>query len=263
MFYEKISLGEGAGVTVFARSVNPENTPKRRPALLLIPGGGYNMISFREGEPVALRFLAEGFAVFLLEYPVQTAYPAPLAAAAAALRFLRANAEKYAVDPAHIAAAGFSAGGHLTALLGTMSEEDFRFFPKTERPAAILLGYPVVSTGAYTHEESAAYISGGDQALRARLSAETRVTAESSPAFLWHTCEDGLVPAENTLLFAEAYRRAGVPFELHLFERGGHGLSTVDAEVSDGGYPAVVTESAGQWLPLAFAWLRGRGFCVR
>ncbi len=260
MFYETIPLTdkkEGGTLTVYARSRNPENAPKTRPAVLVIPGGGYNMVSFREGEPVALRFLAEGFAVFVLSYSVRTAYPVPFEEGCAAMNFIRSNAKKYGVDPHHVCVIGFSAGGHLAGLLAT-AHADGR---PDAVPDAVLYGYPVVTTQAgITHEETAQICSGGDASLRARLSVENRVTHESAPAFIWHTAEDGLVSVQNAFLLAQSCQKCGVPFELHVFERGCHGMSTADAEVTDA---APAEGTAGKWTELAFLWLRTRGFTVK
>ena len=269
MFYEKIDLyeyaklprtHEGGYLTVYARTRNPENTPKTRPALLLIPGGGYHMVSFREGEPIALRFLAAGYAVFLLEYTVQTAHPVPFNEAAIAMQYIRENAARYGVDPTHVCAMGFSAGGHLTGLLAT-SHADNR--PEV-RPDAVIFGYPVVTLdGPFTHDGTSDFCTGSDSSRRAALSIQNRVTAESAPAFIWHTMEDTLVPIENSLMLAASYREHGVPFEMHIFEKGWHGLSTADIEVFDGAYPAEIAETVPQWVTLAMKWLKVRGFEVK
>ena len=276
MFHERIDLYEYAGkkrggaqggyLTTYCRTTNPENKKKSRPAILVIPGGGYNMNSFREGEPVALRFLAAGFAVFVLQYTVKTAYPVPLFEAAAAMKYIRENAEKYDADPARICALGFSAGGHLAGMLSTQGAEDFvaTGFGEETIPDAVLLGYPVVTTDEkYTHADTAKNISGGDEKLRARLSVETRVTEKSAPVFLFHTWEDTVVPVENAFLLASAYRKRGVPVEMHVFERGHHGLSVADLETADRPESPSVQENFQQWIPLSLNWLKARGFCVR
>ena len=253
MFYTTVDLydyfhiprGENAGgsLTVYARSRNPENSPRIRPAILIAAGGGYNYLSFREGEPVALKFLAEGYAVFLLNYTICTPYPVPLIEAAMAMKYIRENAQTYAVDADRVCAAGFSAGGHLVGML--------------------ILSYPVITTGIRTHGDTANTISGGDPVLAARLSLEKRVTKESSPAFIWHTSEDDCVAVENAFLMAQAYRVAGVPFELHIFEKGGHGLSTSDIEVCNERGCRGDVEAVRMWIPLALNFLKARGFEVR
>ncbi len=280
MFYETIDLykeepslkrvnEEGGFLTVYSRSQSWEVKQKLRPAVLVIPGGAYLMVSEREAEPIALRFLNAGYAAFVLKYTVQKAYPTPLAEAAAAMKYIRENAEKYGVDPNHVCAVGFSAGGHLTGMLGTMlgDEEEKAALGASKTPLvpnAILMSYPVVVTDAfYTNKETAETISGGDGQLRARLSIEKRVNKDSAPAFIWHTTEDTCVPVLNSLVLAEAYRKCGVPFELHLFERGWHGLSTADIEVCDNYEQGGLFDCVAQWIPLALKWLEGRGFTVK
>lgn len=270
--YNQFPTGRGtnaATLTVYAPAPNPELAPKARPAALVIPGGGYGMVSAREGEPVSLRLLAEGFAVFCLSYTVNTPFPTPLIEAAMAAAFIRKHAKRYGANGETLCVFGFSAGGHLAAMLSTMFAcEEVKAALKEDaplaRPTAAVLGYPVITTEkSLTHGGTAGVISGGDEALRARLSLENTVKEDSVPAFLWHTVEDGLVPVENSLRFAEAYRRANVPFELHLFERGVHGLSLADGETSEGRGTPLYDENAQAWFPLALAWLRLRGFCVR
>ena len=261
--YREFSLpregANGGKLTVFARSPNPENAPKLRPAALVIPGGGYNMVSFREGEPVAIPLLSAGYAVFVLEYSVRCAYPVPLDEALLAMRYIRENAARFGVDKGHVAAFGFSAGGHLLGLLATATREELHL---GSRPDAAVFGYSVVSTGPFTHEDTAATISGGDEALRAALSVEKRVTEDTPPCFIWHTMQDGLVPGENSLLLAAACRKAGVPFALHIFEQGGHGLSTATVETADYAGAAGDNANVRAWLDLALAWLKLRGFTV-
>ncbi len=278
MYHETIDLsgeiptvrGENAAtLTVYAPAPDPELPPKARPAALVIPGGGYGMVSAREGEPVSLRLLAEGFAVFCLTYTTNTPFPVPLIEAATAAAYIRKHAKHYGADPEKLCVFGFSAGGHLAAMLSTMFAcEEVKSALKEDaplaRPDAAVLAYPVVTTKrALTHGSTASVISGGDEMLRARLSLEKAVKGDSVPTFLWHTAEDGLVPVENSLMLAAAYRRANVPFELHIFERGVHGLSLADGETSEGRGAPLYNENAQAWFPLALAWLRLRGFGVR
>lgn len=276
MFYEKIDLYKtysmkrpehGAGtLTVYCREQRGDLFRKLRPAMLVIPGGGYEYCSDREEEPVALEFLHAGYCVFVLGYTVKTAYPTPLAEAAMAMRYIREHAEKYGVDPAHVGAIGFSAGGHLAGMLALLyGEEPVKAVSggTCVRPDALLLTYPVITGGEFAHTGSMDRITGGDVALREQLSLEKRVTKNCPPVFLWHAAEDDFVPAENSLLFAAALRRAGVPFELHLFEKGWHGtsVSTIETERSEEQVRPIAHLRA--WLPLAFSWLKLRGFCVR
>ena len=256
----------GGYLDVFCRTRNAENAKKLRPAILVVAGGGYNMISFREGEPVALKFVAVGYAAFLLRYSTRTAYPVPLVEAAMAMAYIRKNADCYDVDADHVCAAGFSAGGHLVGLLATHFRDRAiadALGGEHVRPDAVILGYPVATMGEYTHGETRDYITGKDPALVPFLSVENSVTKESAPAFLWHTMEDPAVPVENSLMTAMAYRRAGVPFEMHIFEKGWHGLSTGELELNDSAEAAESVSQVRAWVALALTWLRKRGFFLR
>lgn len=276
MFYESIDLYEefsrprngaqGGMLTVYARERYGDLAQKTRPALLLVAGGGYGFVSAREQEPVALRFLDAGYAVFVLDYSVGTAYPVPFVEACMGMKFIRDHAAKYGLSK-QVAAAGFSAGGHLVGLLCTLSaEREIAFLGKAEalRPDAAILAYPVVSLEkGVTHEGTADIITGGDETLRPRLSVHNRVSRASSPVFIWHTTEDGLVSVENSLLLAEACLKCGVPFELHLFEKGPHGtgLVSIETEPNEGAYAAI--SHLAPWFSLALTFLKKRGFCVR
>lgn len=244
-----------------------ENKPKVRPAIIICPGGGYDFWSLREGEPVALRFLSAGYAAFVLDYELQTTHPEPLLQACMAIKYLRENAEKYGIDKQHIAAIGFSAGGHLAGSFATLySEEEItsRLGTKAQalRPDAVILAYPVITMGEGTsHGGTKRNITGGNEELIKKLSLEHAVNQNSSPAFIWHTRTDNCVPVGNAYRMALAYQEAGVPYELHVFEHGCHGLSLADIEVFNEGDENILPEVA-VWLPLALTWLKGRGFAV-
>ena len=258
---------KGGYLKVFSRAAQSENRQKIYPAMLVIPGGGYQMLSEREGEPVALQFLARGYAAFILDYSVNTPFPTPLVEAGMAMAYIRKNAKKYFVDINRVAAIGFSAGGHLTGMLATLFDDEslkkaLGADAALVRPDAVVLSYAVLTTGIGTHSGSTHVISGGDEELRKKLSLENCVTKESSPAFIWHTYEDAAVPVENALLMASAYRKAGVPFELHIFEKGWHGLSTLGRETHDEDQPAEIMRNA-VWQELADGFLRIHGFCVK
>lgn len=264
----------GAGGTAdknggFLQIYRPDECPnlkkKVRPCQLVIAGGGYNHISPRESEPVALRFIANGYVAATLQYSINTPYPAPLNEACMAVKYLRQNAKNLGVDPQKICAIGFSAGGHLTGLLATLKEGEAALkFPAADlKPNAVILSYPVVTldknfTHAGTKETVTAYGK-----VSAELSIDKRVTANSVPAFVWHTLEDEAVPAENSLMLARAYKSYGVPFELHIFEKGEHGLSLVSAETNDQTDYYKSVAHVGEWVDLALSWLKARGFEVK
>ncbi|MBQ7407832.1 MAG: alpha/beta hydrolase [Clostridia bacterium] len=251
-------------LTVYCRTVSNEVDSKRvRPAMLIIPGGGYEFVSEREGEPIAMGYLQHGFNCFLLEYSIAPdfCYPTQIREAAMAMIFIRENAKKYQVDPDQVAAVGFSAGGHLCGCLGVMFNcdevQDLRNYDFV-RPTAVILSYPVTicAEESKTHGGSFKNVSGGNDELAAKLSLEKWVNYLSSPAFLWHTYEDDCVPLYGTLVLANAYNENKVPFELHVFEKGHHGLSVCSEEVN------TPNARVGAWLGLSVSWLKERGFKI-
>lgn len=252
----------GGYLTVYARTESREISKIKRPAMLVIPGGGYWMLSDREAEPVALKFVEKGFSAFVLAYSVQTKYPAPLNEAQMAVAYIRRNADKYNIDGEKLCAVGFSAGGHLTGMLATVKREEVIAGESLEsvKPNAVVLSYPVVTMGELTHQGTRDVITGGEEALREKLSIEKRADENSVPAFIWHTMEDDCVPVENSMTLAGAYRKNGVPFALTVFEKGHHGLALADDETcrfSDGQKNLYCV---GKWVELAYDWLASRGF---
>ncbi len=209
-----------------------------RPAILVLPGGGYFFCSDREAEPIALAYAAEGYHAFVLRYTVgeKGIFPKVLEDADAAMAFILENADAFGVDPAKIAAIGFSAGGHLAAMLGTSGKH---------RPSALILGYPCILA------------SMGELIKKALPSADRHVDGKTPPTFLFSTADDALVPIENTLAFAAALNRSGIPFEAHIFEHGQHGLSLSKPLTSDGKRSLVEPRFAA-WFPMSVEWLKGR-----
>lgn len=231
------------------------STRRRRPAVLILPGGAYQHTSPREAEPVALRFAAQGYAAFVLHYScAPSCFPAALREAAMAMRCIRQMADAWGIDPHMVAALGFSAGGHLCGTLGTLydaPEVADLGSPERLRPDGLALCYPVAVSWGKIHEESFQNISGGDEGLRQRLSLEKQVRPDMPPVFLWHTRDDGSVPCRNSLILAQALDDAGVDFALHVYRHGPHGLSTADAMA----YPAQavpeVSWDVPGWVPAA------------
>ncbi|MBE6936233.1 MAG: alpha/beta hydrolase [Ruminococcaceae bacterium] len=237
-----------------------------RPVMIVVPGGAYRFTSDREADPIALEFLAEGYQVFLLRYSIEPArYPTALMELCGLIAHIRANAAEYRVNPAAIAVCGFSAGGHLTASSATLWKEPvvaetLGVSARMARPDAVILSYPVITSGEFAHRGSFEFLLGdlaNDPEWLARLSLENRVDADTPPAFLWHTFHDELVPVENSLMMAMALRRAGVPFELHIFPDGLHGLSTADHRSQHDHLPHQIQPAAAQWMGLAKVWLKG------
>ncbi len=224
---------------------------KKRPAIVICAGGCYRWLSPREKEPVALFFSALGYQSFLIEYSTgkRASDLRPLRELAEAVRLIRENAEAWHIEENHVAVLGFSAGGHLTASLGTLWQDPELGLGEACRPDALVLCYPVITAGDFAHEESIANVSGGDPDMREFLSLEKRVTADMPPTFVWHCTGDESVPVENTLLLVSAMRRAGVPFECHLFAGGAHGISMCNREVE------TPNTAAQAWTGLCKTWL--------
>ena len=263
--YFNIKRPDGAQgyLTCYLMEKYEEFCPNRtRPAMLVIAGGGYAFVSQREKEPLALFYLSKSFQAFTLDYSIAPiAYPYQLIEGCMAMAYIRENAEKLLVDPEHVASIGFSAGGHLCGMLATLYKEKVveEFLgerAKLCRPDAVILSYPVISSSDCAHKGSIINLSGGNEELFEKISLEKQVDSSSSPAFIWATANDGSVPAENSLLMAMAYKKAGVPFELHVFESGIHGLSLCNREVN------TINVPASTWAEMAVTFLRQRGFDV-
>lgn len=222
-------------LTCYIQNTDTAISQKRwRPAILVIPGGGYGHVSAREAEPVALRFLARGYHAFVLRYAVAPAkFPTPLREAALAMAYIRQHAGEMDVDANMVAAVGFSAGGHLCGLLGTLfdaPEVADIGRPDQLRPDALGLCYPVAVSWGDTHAGSFDNLCGQDAQLRRRLSLDHLVRKDMPPSFVWHTQDDEAVPVRNSLLLTQAMAEMGVPYILNIYPHGPHGLSTADAQ---------------------------------
>lgn len=238
---------------------------KKRPAVLICPGGGYSHTSEREAEPVAMQFNAAGFHAFVLYYSVAPArHPQPLLDLSRAVCLLRENNESWKVNPQKIAVCGFSAGGHLAASLGVHWKKSFLEIPGItigdNHPDALILSYPVITSGKYAHQGSFANLLGPDPGsdLREKMSLEKQVNSQTPPTFLWHTFADSAVPVENSLLFARALRKKQIPFELHIYPEGGHGLSLATEETATSNLPP--DPHPATWIKLCLSWLKNISF---
>lgn len=234
---------------------------RKRPCMVVCPGGGYGMCSQRESEPIALKFLEEGFNVFVLTYSVApNRFPTQIREVAAVMELIYKNADNWNCDTNKIAIIGFSAGGHLAAHYSTMfdCEEVRDVFPESKSVNASILCYPVISAEAVTaHMGSFENLLGHkpqSQEETDYFSCDKNVKPTTPPAFLWHTAEDTCVPLKNTLLYAEALWRNNVPVELHVYPFGGHGLSTCDSQTIDD--MTSVFEYNAQWLSSSKKWLK-------
>ncbi len=203
-------------------------------AIVICPGGGYGGLANHEGDHYARWLNESGIAGFVLKYrlaPAGYRHPTMLRDAARAVRTVRARAGEWKLDANRIGIMGSSAGGHLASTLlthfdaGKPDAQD-PIERQSSRPNLGILCYAVITMGQFTHQGSKRNLLGDNPSpeLVRDLSNELQVTRETPPCFIWHTFEDTAVPVENSLQFAEALRRAGVPFDLHIYQKGGHGL---------------------------------------
>jgi acetyl esterase/lipase len=237
----------------------PRRMTAATPAMIVCPGGGYGTLAANhEGRQVASYLNSLGIAAFVLRYRLGPRYhhPTELGDAQRAIRLLRFRAAGWQLDPGRIGIIGFSAGGHLAMSASTMFDGgDARAADAIDRvssrPDVAVLGYPVVSmTASWTHQGSKRNLLGddADPRLARQLSGEFAVTKNTPPTFVFHTNEDVVVPAENSLQYFLALRQAGVPAEMHIFEKGPHGVGLANDD------PAL-----SPWSTLLATWLRGRG----
>lgn len=235
-FVERLSNDGSVTLTAYLHDLSRE-LPNMdiRPCVMILPGGAYHMLSDREGEPVAAAFLAQGYNAFILRYSVgkDKRFSDALGDGQNALRLIRANAEKWHINPRQIAVCGFSAGGHLAASLGVTGEE---------RPDAMILAYPCI-------------LDSMSRILDFPVpSCNEMVDSNTPPAFLFHTANDSCVPVENSLRMADALASNNIPFEMHIFKSGPHGLSLAN-RLTCRGSKDMINPSVAQWMPLCFNWL--------
>ena len=243
-------------------TITPFPAPKElasRAAVVVLPGGGYSHLSdIKEGSDVARWLNSLGISAFVLKYRLGMTYHQPnqLLDAARALRYVRANADKWDVDPARIGIIGFSAGGHLASTLGTRFDAGRSNSPDpiervSSRPDIMMLLYPVITMGEFTHAGSKRNLLDENPTddLVKQYSNELHVSADTPPTFLVHTMTDSAVPVENSLMFVQALRKAKVPVEFHLYEKGPHGFGLAPAN-----------QVLASWTARCADWLALHGF---
>jgi acetyl esterase/lipase len=238
---------------------------RKRPLVLVIPGGGYEHVSVREGEPIAFNFLTAGCHSAVLWYDIagdKVEYPQALVELAWSVAYIREHADEYDIDKDKILLAGFSAGAHLAASLGcfwdkSLLETQMEINKEKYRPNGLILAYPVITSGEFAHRGSFVNLMGSKATdeLNNLLSLENQVTDKVPPVFMWHTFEDQSVPLENSILFAGALRKAGVNFEYHVFPHGGHGYALATKETSSKGKNETDPQCK-QWMELCKNWIK-------
>jgi len=224
-------------------------------AIVIFPGGGYGGLAGHEGKGYAEWLMTNGVSGFVIKYRLGSQgyrHPAMLQDAARAVRLVRAKAGEWKVDPKRVGVMGSSAGGHLASTILThfdagKPDAADPVERQSSRPDLGILCYPVISMGPNTHQGSKNNLLGKtpDAELVTSLSNELQVTRETPPCFLWHTWEDKSVKVENSLDFANALQRSGVPFDLHIYQKGGHGMGLGKSH---------------PWANDCVFWLKAQGF---
>lgn len=257
-------------MTTYISDDAPELKMTPRQAMVVCPGGGYHFLSDREAEPIVKMFFAAGMNVFLLRYTIKKGDVegakdyAPLIEAALSIKHIREHAEEYHIDPAQVFICGFSAGGHLAAsagILWNIPEVKAALGDAPEgigKPTGMVLSYPVITGFEYAHRGSIDNLCGKKDNTKEeimRYSLEYHVDETTSPAFIWHTFTDRCVPVQNSLLLADAMAKVHVPFELHIFPEGPHGLALCNKETWSEN-PAMVQPVCEQWINMAIRWVK-------
>lgn len=264
MHYETIQFSENsqATLTLYMHEQQEGVDIKRRPVMLVVPGGGYSHLSFREGEPIALAYHNKGYHAAVLSYSIREDGDEPLGLqpieeGILAIKWLKAHASRFHIIDHQYFVVGFSAGGHLAAGLGTLWNEPYlmqRLGYEDDRykPDGMILSYPVLSSGPHAHRGSFTQLSGSenDDEIAAFYSLENRVDSTTPPTFIWHTVNDGTVPVENTLLFMLQLQRNKVEFEGHVFDKGPHGLALANYTTNH------INPHCEHWLDLSLEWLK-------
>ncbi|MDI9216684.1 MULTISPECIES: alpha/beta hydrolase [Clostridium] len=273
MIYERINLRDISSKLKDSNAIMstyiPENSEeininKKRETIIICPGGGYVGTSDREAEPVAFKFIAEGFNVVVLRYSVApNKFPKALTELAATVNYIRSKGEEWNVDSNKIIVCGFSAGGHLAGSLGVLwdnkiLEETLGLSKDDIKPNAMILCYPVITSGEFAHKGSFDNLLGENtsEGEREKLSLEKLVSKNTPKTFLWHTFDDGAVPVQNSLFFANSLAANNVPFELHIYPSGVHGLSLCEELTAMNGQSEHINDHVSTWFNLAVEWIK-------
>ncbi len=240
----------------------PDATNATGAAMVICPGGGYGALAAHEGKDYALWFNQHGITCFVLKYRLGSKgyrHPAMLNDAARAMRWVRAHADEYKIDTQRVGIIGSSAGGHLASTMVTHFDAGDAMAAdvierQSSRPDLGILCYAVISSGEFAHRGSFQNLLGTNPppALLKLLSNELQVTTNTPPCFVWTTMEDKTVPLENSMLFAEALRKNHVPFDLHVYEKGPHGIGL--------GRNKKLGDALHPWTSDCLFWLQAQGF---
>jgi acetyl esterase/lipase len=255
------ALGDAESDVPTLTAFLPEASKSSGAAMVICPGGGYGGLAAHEGAGYAEWLAENGVAGIVLKYRLGSKgyrHPAMLQDAARAVRLTRSKAAEWKIDPNRVGIMGSSAGGHLASTLMThfdagSADASDPVERLSSRPDLGILCYAVITMGEHTHSGSKKNLLGTEpsEELVRLLSNELQVTKDTPPAFIWHTWADKGVKLENSTQFAAALREKGVPFELHIFEKGGHGIGLGGGRNGGVRHP---------WADVCLYWLRERGF---
>ena len=258
MIHEKIYLRENNNQVYMTTYIldNIFENQKKKPMVVIFPGGAYYDLALREGEPIACEFNSAGYNAVVVNYSTNVQYPQSLIDASNAIIYIRKHAEEWNTDTDNIFVCGFSAGAHLAASIGIMNEkeEQIKREDGLNKVNGMILCYPVVSSGEFAHRGSFENIKAVTDDLLKKTSLELQVDKNTPPAFIWHTFADELVPVENSMLLAGAMKKYNVPFELHIYPNGGHGLSLASDVTDENGMENI--PQVQSWITLAKSWLK-------
>lgn len=266
MIHKKIFLEPGNENVYLEAYIADKLEGFTRDALLIIPGGAYaSVCTEREGEPIALAFMPYGYNAFILHYSVKNnsdkVFPAQLIEASKAIKHIKDNKEEYNINPDRVFCCGFSAGGHLCGCLGTMwhIDEIYKNIDMTfgyNKPTGIMLIYPVIS--AKYHLDSFKCLLGTEnppEDLLIECGLDNNVDEKSAPVFIVHTSNDEAVDVRNSLALADAYKRAGKLFEMHIYPDAPHGVA-LGNEITRCNNEKWVNKSIAKWVENADEWAK-------
>jgi acetyl esterase/lipase len=250
--------------TVYQQRPNKLLRQTQRPLMIVIPGGSFNHFSLRESEPVALAYAARGFNCAILWYNLVQdkgyVYPDAALSGLTLLAYMRQHHEQYNLDPKRVAVIGFSAGGHVAAMMNSFAQSEkyqakYQLQPDLCQPQATILGYPLIdieAIGFKLDDQQEASLP-SDAFIR---DASLGVTPQTPPTFIFQAWDDPIVLIDNSLKYAQALREQKVPAEVHLFDRGGHGFSLAQTEQVQADRPWQDNPHAAHWFNLSIEWLQ-------